>query len=406
QMPLLKLKEFIERQIEENPLVNAEKDKEPELDFGYNFDDEEKKNYRESLITKPATLQEHLLRQLHLFTGSDDERKIGELIIGNIDDNGYLGCSVEEISESNKTPVSEVEKILFLIQTFDPIGIGARNLRECLLIQLKAKGRENSLAWQIIDKYLPDLEKKRFDYIAKKTRTSVEKIKEAMKEIANLEPKPGRCFNDEKAIHLIPDAVLKKDKDKYEVIFNDWELPRISLNDKYKKMIKQKDTPQDAREFLKERLKAARSLIEAVNKRKETIQKVTEAIVYVQKDFLDKGEAQFKPMTLSQIANMVGKHKSTVSRAISNKYVQTPYGIFELRNFLNSGVKQETGEFLSSKTIKSKIKNLIENEGKENPLTDQKITERLKQQGISISRRTVAKYRDQLKILPSQSRRE
>ena len=261
------------------------------------------------------------------------------------------------------------------------------------------------MAWKIVDKYLLDLEKKRFDYIAKKIGVSIEKIKEAMKEIASLEPKPGRSFNYEKVIYLIPDVILKKNKDGYEAILNDWELPRISLNDKYKKMLKQNNTPEDAKEFLKERLKAARSLIDAVNKRKETIQKVTEAIVYVQKDFLERGKAQFKPMTLSQIANMVGKHKSTVSRAISNKYVQTPYGIFELRYFLSSGVKQKNGELVSSKTIKSKIKDLIENEGKKNPLSDQNITKRLKQKGISISRRAVAKYRAHLKILPSMSRR-
>ncbi len=406
QMPLVKLKEFIEGQIEENPLLNIEKAKESESNLSYNFDDEEKKNYRESLITKPATLQEHLLRQLHLFTSFDDERKIGELIIGNIDDNGYLRISIEDIAKSTGTDVSKVEKILSLIQTFDPIGVGARDLRECLLLQLKAKGKENSHSYKIVDMYLPYLEKKRYDYIAKKLKVPVEKIKGAMKEIAQLEPKPGRSLNAEKTVRLIPDAILKRSRQGYEVMLNDWELPRISLNNKYKQMIKQEDTPKDTKEYLKERLKAAQSLIGGVNKRKETIQKVIEDIVSNQKDFLDNGAVDFKPMTLEQIARRIGKHKSTVSRAVTGKYLHTPYGIFELRNFLNSGVEQANGELLSSKTIKSKIAALIKNEIKENPLSDQEIVERLKQDEISISRRTIAKYRNQLKALPSKSRRE
>ena len=409
QLPLVKLKEFIKERIEENPLLNnieMEDDKKPVVDSNYNLDDEEKKNYRESLITKPPTLTEHLLRQLHLLTSSEDERKVGELIIENINENGYLECSIEDIAKTIKITNSKVEKVLVIIQTFDPIGIGARDLRECLLLQLKARGNQSSLAYQIVDKYLPYLEKKRFDYIAKKIKVPIEKIKQGLREIAHLEPKPGRSFNTETAVRLIPDAILRKNNDRYEVVLNDWELPSITLNDKYKKMIKQKDTPSDAREYLRERLKAAQSLINAVNRRKQTIQKVMEEIVCIQKEFFDKGVANFKPMTLDEIAKRIGKHKSTVCRAVTSKYLQTPQGIFELRYFLSSGVKQEDGNFISSKTIKSKIKELIEKENKERPLTDQKITEYLKQEGISASRRTIAKYRTQLKTLPSKSRRE
>ena len=404
-MPLIKLKEYIEKQVEENPLLELEST-EPLKQENYNFEDEEKKNYLESLITKPATLAEHLLKQLHMLTASGHDRKIGELIIGNIDDDGYLRSSLKEIAGSGQTKVSKVEKVLSLIQTFNPIGVGARDLRECLLLQLKTKGKENSLAGQIIDKHLPPLEKKRYKYIAKKLKVSIEKIKEAMKEIAQLEPKPGRSFNTERTIRLIPDAILKKDKQGYAVIFNDWELPRINLNDKYKQMIKQTNTPQDTKEYLKERLKSAQTLIDAVRKHKETIQEVTEEIVSLQKDFLDNGEAGFKPMTLEQIAKKIGKHKSTVSRAVINKYLQTPWGILELRSFLNSGIKQKNGELFSSKAIKSKIKDLIKNENKNNPLSDQQIVGFLKREGIAISRRTIAKYRTRLKLLPSQSRRD
>jgi len=411
QMPLVKLQEYVKQQVEENPLLEIENIgvplRETESDLNYNSDeDEEKQDYRESLITYPVNLQEHLLRQLHLIADTEERRKIGQLIIENIDGDGILRTSIEEIAESAKVTLAKVENILNFIQTFTPIGVGARDLRECLLLQIKAKGEENSLAGQIIDKYLPYLEKKRFEFIAKKLKVSVERTKEAIKEIANLEPKPGRSFNTERAVRLIPDAILKRNNDKYEVMFNDWELPSLNLNPKYKRMLKQEDIAEDTKEYLKERLKAAKFLINAINKRKETIQKVTEAIVYIQKDFLDNGMQNLKPMTLAQIANLVGKHKSTVSRTVSNKYLQTPDGIFELRHFLNSGVKQENGELYSSKAIKSKIKELLENENKENPLTDQQVANHFKQKGISISRRAIAKYRHQLKILPSQSRRE
>ena len=369
-------------------------------------EDEEKKQHRESLIIKPPTLQEHLLKQLYLLTNSNDERKIGEAIIGDINANGYIRSSIEDIVEISKATKSQVEKILVLIQTFDPIGVGTRDLRECLLLQLKARGEENSLAGQIVDKYLSFLEKRRFEYIAKKLKVSVKRIKLALKDIAHLEPKPGRSFSTEKTIHLVPDAAIRKSNEGYEIILNNWELPHITINDKYKTMIKQKETPEDAREYLKDRFKAARSLIDAVKKRKDTIQKVIEEIVYVQKDFFDDGAGNFKPMTLEQIAKRIGKHKSTVQRAISNKFLQTPHGIFELRYFLNSGVKQKNSELYSSKNIKFKILELIRMENKKEPLTDQDITNQLMQTGIFVSRRTLTKYREQLKILSSKSRRE
>lgn len=426
QLPLSQLKEYIKEEIEKNPLLEPSEDatpsngkldeilkkienrenKESESDIPWTEEDEDKKQYRENLISTPLTLQEHLSRQLHLFSSSEDERKIGESIIGNINDNGYLDCSINEIIESNRTTKSQVEKVLALIQTFDPLGVGARDLRECLWLQLRAKEEENSLAGQIVYKYLPFLEKKRYGYIAKKLKRSVEEIKDAIKEIAKFQPKPGCSFSQEITQRLIPDAILKKNKDGYEVIPNDWELPRFGLSAKYKEMLKKNDMPTEVKEYLQERLKAGRSLIDAVNKRKETIQKIIEEIVYTQKDFLDNGATHFKPLTLSQIADRIGKHKSTVSRAISNKYVHTPYGIFKLRDFINSGVKQENGELFSSKTIKAKIKALIESEKKKKPLSDLGISNCLKQEGVLVSRRTIAKYRHQLKILPSKSRRE
>lgn len=409
QLPLIKLKEYIEQEIEKNPLLELiDRDPNPQgkAPATLTEEDEEKKEYRESLINKPPTLQDHLSRQLRLLANSSNDCKIGESIIGNINDNGYFQGSIKDIAELNKITKSQVEKILYLIHTFDPIGVGARDLRECLLLQLKARGQEDSLAGKIVDKYLSFLEKKRYECIAKKIKTSVAKIKESIKEIARLEPKPGRSFSTEEAVRLIPDAALKKNKDGYEIVLNDWELPHVTLNEKYKKMIKQKDTPGDAKEYLIERLKAARALINAVSKRKETMQKIIEDIVYIQRDFFDSGVAGFKPMTLEQIAKRIGKHKSTVSRAISNKFLQTPHAIRELRYFLSSGVKQGNSEIYSSKNIKAKISELIRRENKKRPLTDEEIANQFRQNGIFVSRRAITKYREQLKILSSKSRRE
>lgn len=406
QMPLVKLKEFVEKQVEENPLLNLENIKPPK-EVSYDFTSEEDQYYKESLIAKSATLQDHLLSQLQLLADSNDVRETGELIIGNINNDGYLECPIEDIKPgSRKITQSEAEKALCLIQTFDPIGVGARDLRECLLLQLRLKGQNDSLACQIVDKYLPNLQNKRYDYIAKAIGVSSEKIKEAMKEIASLEPKPGRSFSTERPMYLIPDALVRKNKDGYELILNDWELPRITLNEKYKKMLRQKDAPEDTKIYLGERLKAARSLIDAINKRRETIRQVTETIVSIQNGFLENGATDFKPMTLEQVAKRIGKHKSTVCRTVTGKYLQTPHGIFELRSFLSSRVKQGNGDFLSSKAIKSRMKDLIENENREKPLTDKDTVDLFKKDGISIARRTVAKYRNQLKILSSKSRHE
>lgn len=423
QLPLVKLKEYIIEQIEKNPFLEsvdseaAHTDKqirditreETKSEMDWTEEDEERKQYQETLIAAALTLQDHLLKQLYLLTDVEEEHKIGEEIIGNIDDDGYLRCSVEKIAESGKMTTSQAKKVLSFIQTFSPMGIGARDLRECLLLQLKAKQEENSLAGKIVDKYLSFLEKKQYKFIAKKLsvsggKVSVEEIKEAIETIAKLEPRPGRSFSAEKTLRLIPDAILKRSKDGYEIILNDWELPSLTINAKYKEMLEQDNISGDARIYLRERLNAAKTLIGAINKRRQTIQDVFCDIVNFQKDAFNKESADFKPMTLAQIAKRIGKHKSTVSRAMANKYLQTPQGILELRYFLNSGVKQENGDFFSSRNIKLTMLEWIKFEDKGKPLTDQEIVNRFKRNGIFISRRAIAKYRKQLKILPSKSR--
>lgn len=401
QLPLAALKEYVTAQIEENPLLkNTELDRLPNRQENSG----EKSIDQQNLITKPATLSDHLLKQLRIFADSRQEYEIGELIIEKINEDGYIKDSLETIIQSKKIKESQLNKILSLIQTFDPPGVGARNLRECLLIQLKAKGEKTSLAFQIADKYLPYLEKKRLNYIAEKLHTDTGAVKAAVKRIAALEPKPGRAFDPEKPVYLMPDIIIKKNRDSYEVEFNDSQLPRVTINEKYKKMLKEKNTPPDVKNYLKERFRAALTLITAINKRKQTIQQISKEIVNTQKKFLDKGVSNLAPLTLSKIAEKIGKHKSTVSRAMSNKYVQTPHGILELKYFLSSEIKQKNKTSLSSKAIKSMIKSIIDKEKGQTPYSDQKITDYLNQKGIVIRRRTVTKYRQQLKILPAISR--
>ena len=423
QLPLTKLKEYIKEEIEKNPVLEPVdsvsalpkerfeasipglRERQSGMEMPWPEESEEKRQFKETLIIKQPTLRDHLLRQLQLFARTDNDRGTGEAIIDSISDDGYLRCSIEDIAKSAGTTKLHAEGALSLIQTFDPIGVGARNLRECLLLQIEPTLKQVP-AGRIVDKYLPFLEKKRYKYIAGKLKVSVDMVKEAVKEIARLEPKPGRSFCAERALPVVPDVTLRKNKEGYEIVLNDRELPRITINDKYRKLMKQSDTPEDAKEYLRERFRAAESLIHAVKRRRETIQKVIEDIVYAQKDFFDNGGSNFKPMTLEQIAKRIGKHKSTVSRAVNNKFLHTPHGIFELRYFLNSGIEQENGETCSSRNIKDKITELIKKEDKERPLSDRKITSQFRQEGLSVSRRAISKYRGELKILPSGSRRE
>ncbi len=407
QMPLFKLNEFVKEQVEVNPLLETVnlKSNEPGLPAARNGPDgQENPDYenKENLVTQPETLQEHLLRQLSLVADSPEERETGKLIIGNLDDNGYLRCSIEEITALSGANPGKAKKTLSLVQTFDPLGVCARDLRECLLIQLRAKKEGSSLAARIIDKYLPCLEKKRYGYIAKMLGETEEKIKESIEIIATLEPKPGRSFSRDNSPRLVPDVILKKSGDYYQAILNDEQLPQININHKYRLMAAEKNASEEVREYLKERLEAARSLICAIEKRKETLREITRELALAQKGFLDNGEPELCPLTLGDIAKKIGKHKSTICRAIANKYVQTPWGILELSYFFDPGVRQKNGLLFSSKAIKSEIKGLLGNE--ETPLTDREIVDSLRKKGIHICRRTLAKYRMQLKIPSSRLR--
>ena len=432
QLPLMELKRFIQEKMVENPLLEEAdeyqvKDElrsdegiedilQNEKDIPEYFDDDndntsysqevqKKKTFKENLATYAPSLQEHLLQQLSLSGCTSTIYKIGQFIIGNIDENGYLHTSVEEIQEILQETKSEILKTLELIYTFDPPGVGACNLKECLLIQLKQKNKGNSLAGKIVSNYLTDLEKKKYEHLAHIFKVELEEIEEAAKEIASLEPKPGRSFSASSNSYIKPDIILQKQKEKYEIVLNEEELPTLQISAQYRKLLRDEKVSQDTKRYLKDQLNSAIWLIKAVAQRQSTLLKVARFLVEAQKDFLDKGERHLLPLTVERIAKAVKRDKSTVSRVIANKYMQTPFGVFALREFLSQGIELKEGKVISTKNIKAQIEDLIKTENPEHPLTDEKIAEILKEKDIPLARRTCAKYREQLKILPANLRR-
>ncbi|MCD5397432.1 RNA polymerase factor sigma-54 [candidate division NPL-UPA2 bacterium] len=447
QLPLLELRQFLQQQLVQNPVLEEvegtepppseeeppaklkEDDYEPdvkeEMERLAKFDgewqgylrgmgvsgrsgpeDEEKRRFFENSLARQPSLQEYLLRQLYLSISSSQEEEIGETIIGNIDENGYLQASVEELTKSLKSTKQKVETILSLIQTFDPSGVGARDLKECLLIQLRNSGREDTLEARIIAEHLKDLERKRYPHIVKCLRVSLDKVTKSARDISCLEPKPGRKFSPEKSYPITPDLILKKINGEYNIIANDGDLPRLRVSPLYQKLAKEGNSELGAQQYLLEKFKSAVWVIENIERRRKTIRRVAECIVKKQREFLDKGIEYLQPCTLGEIAAEIGMHESTVSRVTANKYMDTPRGIFELKSFFAGKIPTQDNGSLSSRSVKAKIKELIKAEDKQHPLSDGRIVKHLLAQGIHITRRTVAKYRESLKILPSTLRKK
>jgi RNA polymerase sigma-54 factor len=367
---------------------------------------EEVHNY-ENLITRHESLQEYLVWQLKLSGFNEEEERIGIKIIGNIDDDGYLKVPLSEICPEENLPDDEIEGILTLIHEFDPPGVGARNLQECLLVQAKVLGEDTHDVVDIIKNHMKDLEKKNFDGIAKATGRSLGEIIEICKIVFDMEPKPGRGFASSETQYVTPDVYVYKVADEYVVSLNEDGLPRLKISNFYKNVLSGKGSSNVTKEYIQDKLRSAVWLIKSIHQRQRTIYRVTESIVKYQRDFLDKGLEFLKPMILRDIANDIGMHESTVSRVTTSKYVHTPRGIFELKYFFNSGINKTDGDSLASESVKEKIKELVSKEDLKNPYSDQKIVELLRADaGIDIARRTVAKYRDILGILPSSKRKK
>lgn len=350
------------------------------------------------------SLQDHLLWQLRMSTNSEKDYEIGEALIGEINDDGYLTTSVNDIAESFGYDISDVERLLQLIQTFDPSGAGARNLKECLLIQLCQMELDDSLEYEIVEgDYLEDLEANRYPQVAKSLKVDVGLIHEAIKTISTLEPQPGRQYSKIRNEYIIPDVTIEKIDGKYSVVMNDYG-PRLGISSYYKDILNYGD--DDTRKFIQSKMESALWFLENLERRRKTIQKVTEAIFSVQTDFLERGPKYLKPLTLREVADVVGVHEATVSRVVRNRYVQTPRGIFELKHFFSSGISTKNGEMASSTSVKEIIKNEIENEDPKKPLSDKDIVKILGQKGFKIARRTVTKYREELNILSSNKRKQ
>lgn len=368
---------------------------------------EEIMNY-ENVISTQQTLFDHLMWQAKMFGFNDEELGLAEILINYVDDDGYILTPLEEIAESEKVTVQDLEDVLPFVQEFDPPGVGARNLRECLLIQAKAVEEDTSDLVNLINNHLKDLEKKNYEGIAKAMGRDIREVADMCKIIFAMDPKPGRAYATPDTQYVTPDVYVYKVGDDYVVSLNEDGLPRLKISNFYRNMLKGAggDGNKSTQEYIQEKLKSAVWLIKSIHQRQRTIYRVTESIVKHQREFLDKGSAFIKPMVLRDIANDIGMHESTVSRVTTNKYVHTHQGIFELKYFFNSGISTTDGESLASESVKLKIKELIAKEDIKSPLSDQEIVDLLKKEGIQIARRTVAKYRDLLKILPSSRRKK
>ncbi|MFZ5965739.1 MAG: RNA polymerase factor sigma-54 [Bacillota bacterium] len=423
------MKQFVDEQLMINPLLDigqTQQESEPkqiekreEIDWKEYFKEYDDISYKqtsyskerdevtfEQFVSSDTTLTEHLLFQLQFTILQNKYKSIGKFIIESLDRNGYLTTDVKEIAELFHVNVQTVENVLGIIQTFDPFGIAARDLKECLLIQVKQKGTQDQRIMQIITDYLDELADNKLAHIAKELNITVREVQDIADFIKTLEPKPGRAFySDNDTRYVTPDVTVEKIDGEYIVLVNDTTAPRLSVSSFYKKMLVNEDKDSNISKFLTDKLNAAVWLIKSIEQRRQTIYKVVKAIVDYQIDFFEQGKKYLKPLTLKQIADEVGIHESTVSRAVNGKYMQTPRGVFEIKFFFTSGVSNVEGEGVAAESIKSMIRDMVEGENPKKPLSDQCIADQLQDKGINISRRTVAKYRDEMKIQSSSKRK-
>ncbi len=442
QAPLLELRNLVQQEMETNPVLE-ELPNEPDADersdadadaddkFKEEFDklaklDEEWRDYMaqsssysgrsqeaedkrqfffDSIATQ-ETLQQHLMGQLNQNVLNARDRKTAELIIGNIDDNGFLQTTPEEMALNTGIPQEDFENMLTLIQSFYPPGVGARDLRECLLIQLKREGRQTSLEYKIISEHMRDLGKRRFPEIARRMGISVEQVQKCANNIARLDPRPGQIFAAAPQNYVLPDVTVEKVNGTYQVILNGEQIPHLRISNTYKDIMAQDGKGSEVKDYIRDKIRSGKFLIKSIHQRQQTISNIAHQIVKRQGEFFEKGSSYLKPMTMVQIADAVGVHETTVSRAISGKYMATPQGVFDMKYFFTPGYQTSSGESMSNTSVKGAILDLVKNEGGSAPLSDKEIVEILSKRGIPIARRTVAKYRTELNILPSNMRRK
>ena len=447
QTPLLELRNLVQQEMETNPVLEELPDlpapdepSEAEASAEENFDnefqklaslDEEWRDYmaqsasygaagsrgsREAQdkrqfffdsIPVQETLQQNLIGQLNQSLLSATDRKAAELIVGNIDDNGFLQSTPEEMALNSGIPKEDFEKMLALIQTFYPAGVGAHDLRECLLIQLRRAGKERSLEYKVVSEHMEDLGRRRFPEIARRMGISVEDVQKAADNIARLNPRPGQVFAAAPQNYVLPDLVVEKVDGEYQITLNNEQIPHLRISNLYKDIIASGDAQSsEVKNYIRDKIRSGKFLIRSIHQRQQTIFNIAQQIALRQRDFLEHGPSHLKPMRMGEVADAVGVHETTVSRAVSGKYMATPQGVFEMKYFFTSGYQTATGDSLSNISVKEAILDLVKHENGSAPLSDHEMVEILGERGIPIARRTVAKYRDELNILPSHMRRK
>jgi len=412
-----------EERVEEAPaqqdtLPEGERDSFDEIDFRYFFDEYLDTGYRnrevdddsekpsfEAFLVRPSSLHDHLIWQIGLIEIDSRTLEIAKEILGNVDQDGYLRASLEEICDLAGCTMEEAERALKAVQALDPPGVGARDLREALSIQLEYRGLRDTLAWKIVQEHLPLLETHKFKAIASLTGSSFEEVLQALDIVKHLVPAPGQKYNPEKVAYVQPEVTIAKVDDEFVILLNDEGIPHLRLNNSYKELLKSNGVSGETKSFLREKFRSAVDLLRSVNQRKQTIYKVCACIVSRQKEFLEQGPSALRPMLIKDVASELGVHSSTISRVVTNKYVDTPQGVMELRKFFTMGVESPDGEELSMVQIKLKIRKLIDGEDKAKPYSDSQIAQLLRRDNVFITRRTVAKYREQMQVPGSRERK-
>jgi RNA polymerase sigma-54 factor len=368
-------------------------------------EDEEKRQFMFDSLVAGTSLQEVLLEQVRESPLTEDQWPVAEFIIGNIDENGRLAATEEELAQTTGLPAEKVLAVLKVIQAFDPPGVGARTLRECLLLQLERTGQQNTLDYRIVNEFMEALGKRRIPEIARGTGASLDEVQEALKRIGRLEPHPGRAFLPDNDQYILPEVFVHRNGDDFVVSTNNEHIPHLRISNTYKDLMAQGNNSAEVRDYIRDKIRAGKFLIKSLHQRQQTILNIAKEIVRRQHEFMEKGVACLKPLTMVQVAQVVGVHETTVSRAVSGKYMQTPQGIFEMKYFFTAGIQTAAGDGLSNTSVKDMIAEIFKKEDTTKPLSDQEVVAMLQAKGIAIARRTVAKYRTELNILPSNLRK-
>jgi len=443
QVPVLELRALIQKELQQNPVLEEKGGEavsldpqpdgdnhtdEKELNFKEEFeilmrldkethdyflqqyepfdaDSEKKRNYALEVRAPEESLQEHLAKQLAFLELSDRDRRIGELIIGCINEEGYLIQGIEELAASAGYEPACLDDVLALIRDFDPVGVGARDLKECLLIQLQRFGHDSSLAMKIVSGHLDLMAAKNYGEIARTLNVTADEVQAAAKMIATLDPRPGLAFGSETAPYISPEIFVEKGEAGYYVVLNDEWIPRLRISKYYQQLMSDSQSTEEVKKYIMDKVKAGLFMMKSIEQRQRTLRRVASEIVKVQAEFFDSGIACLKPLTMAEVARQVGLHETTVCRCVANKFMKTPCGVFAMKYFFMPGLKTNDGRFVSNKAVRDLVGGMVAEEDSAHPLSDQEIFERLSAQGLQVARRTVAKYRLALKIPPSHMRK-